>query len=558
MSDADLVVIGRNLTAVSLAVEARQAGLDRIVVVDDGSGDPPPEMLDFDLMRGAIEVIETRPDSVVLRVGDQTLEATALATVSARAPALGALPPAPSSLEGRIHAGGPLPQVWGHDVLVVGGSEQAALTAHRLSAEAAGVVLCRGRSDPGDLSRLVRSLLLRGEAERRLTILWHSRVKAIEDLGGFPLVVFDDVGVPDLVFDHVVFAGEPAAGEAIQEGPVFRIGVDGLVPGTAWETIRRTSFSRLPPAARPERSPDAGTRVRELREAHYNATITAFERTHSDLWVIRVKPDRGDVGYEAGQYASLGLGYWEPRADAARDPGLERKWENLVRRSYSISSPIFDERGYLADPVRQDALEFYIVLVPAAGERTPALTPRLALRKAGDRIYVGPRIVGRYTLAPVTDPEVTVVLLATGTGEAPHNAMAVELLRKGHTGPIVAVVSVRYTDDLAYLAAHRRLEERFANYHYLPLVTREPDVDKLYIQDVIRRELLTERFGVKLDPSSSHVFLCGNPAMIGLPTWTEGEPQFPSTIGACQLLAERGFDLDRHGHVGTVHSEKYW
>src|SRR5690606_14111058 len=92
----------------------------------------------------------------------------------------------------------------------------------------------------------------------------------------------------------------------------------------------------------------------------------------------------------------------------------------------------------------------------------------------GSRIYVGPRIVGRYTLAPVRDPEATVVFLATGTGEAPHNAMITELLRKGHHGPIVSVVCVRYRADLAYLEKHRRLEERFPNYHYMPLVTASP------------------------------------------------------------------------------------
>src|SRR5690606_31245624 len=120
---------------------------------------------------------------------------------------------------------------------------------------------------------------------------------------------------------------------------------------------------------------------------------------------------------------------------------------------------------------------FYIVLVPATPDRVPAFTPRLALKRPGDRIYVGPRVVGRYTLAAVTDPTTTVLFLSTGTGEAPHNAMIIELLRKGHAGPIISVVSVRYRADLAYLDTHRRLEERFPNYHYLPLVTRDPEVE---------------------------------------------------------------------------------
>ncbi|MEZ5320914.1 MAG: hypothetical protein R2698_02315 [Microthrixaceae bacterium] len=68
----------------------------------------------------------------------------------------------------------------------------------------------------------------------------------------------------------------------------------------------------------------------------------------------------------------------------------------------------------------------------------------------------------------MTNPADTVVLLSTGTGEAPQNAMVTELLRKGHHGPIVSAVSVRQWADLGYLDKHRRLEQRFANYHYLP------------------------------------------------------------------------------------------
>ncbi|HLU30758.1 MAG TPA: ferredoxin--NADP reductase, partial [Acidimicrobiia bacterium] len=88
--------------------------------------------------------------------------------------------------------------------------------------------------------------------------------------------------------------------------------------------------------------------------------------------------------------------------------------------------------------------------------------------------------------------------------------------------------------------------------------TRDPDEEKLYVQDVIERDLITDRFGVELDPATTHVFICGNPAMIGSPTWEDDRPVFPSPTGACQLLHERGFDIDRHGHVGNVHTEKYW
>ena len=96
-----------------------------------------------------------------------------------------------------------------------------------------------------------------------------------------------------------------------------------------------------------------------------------------------MKPDHGDVHHLPGQYASLGLGYWEDRIDDAEDPGLDERWDKLVRRSYSISHRIFDEHGYLAQERDTTELEFYIVLVPPTDDNIPGLTPRLALKRPG-------------------------------------------------------------------------------------------------------------------------------------------------------------------------------
>ena len=338
---------------------------------------------------------------------------------------------------------------------------------------------------------------------------------------------------------------------------------DGIPTSPGWRVGREilaTAFPEIevPEPARPERRRGFPEVIDELRAEHYNATITHFEPTHSDLWVLRVRPDHGSVSHLPGQYASLGLGYWEERVDNAVDPDLDSRFDKLIRRSYSISCRIFDDHGYLADDSRADELEFYIVLVPPTPDNVPGLTPRLALKKPGDRIYLGPKVAGRYTLAPVTDPAGTVVLLSTGTGEAPHNAMVTELLRKGHHGPIVSAVTVRQWADLGYMAEHRELEKRYPNYRYVPLPTRESDVPKRYIQDLITEDLFATEHGVTLDPATTHVFLCGNPAMIGLPTEEDGQVTFPDTTGVVQLLTERGFTLDHRNQRGNVHYEEYW
>lgn len=300
-----------------------------------------------------------------------------------------------------------------------------------------------------------------------------------------------------------------------------------------------------------------------LAEASYNATITAFERLTLELWILRVKADSGPLSFVPGQYASLGLGYWEPRIDDAVEPDIAERTTKLVRRSYSISSPIFagdptDPATPLAGCVDQEELELYVVLVEPEGDFVPGLTPRLARKGTGDRLFLGRKMAGRYTTAGIADPDTALVFLSTGTGEAPNNAMITELLRNGHRGPIVAVVTARRSIDFAYLAKHQALEARFRNYRYVALPTREPGVPKRYLQAVVQEDFTPERLGVTLDPASTHVFLCGNPAMIGLPTESAGELIFPEPTGVVELLMQRGFTLDQRKKPGTIHVEEYW
>ena len=604
-TSTDLLVIGGTLAGLSLAIQAKEAGLDRVLVIEPGREVAAAEVIGQHALS-----VEYRADVTALSsagspsraspakeagteqtprrilIGGERLAVEADLVAVAVRPVRPSRPPGypiPPSLNDRVHLVPPSLDWWEKDVLVVGVDEEAAELTSWLATQGAGVVLAFGGADLSALSRLGRRQLLRLEAERRATILWNSQPEALEDVAGFPMAYFGDRRTPDLQFDHVVYrqprpTGETAlspwhldlSGEAPPRvylmdpstyATVVPTGVKAVQPGHAWESIRADHLPWIPaPSTRPRAwRPGDRQQIADLSTASYNATITKFERSHSDLWILRVRPDHGDTHHVAGQYATLGLGYWEPRADGARDPGLEKSWPRLIRRSYSISSPLFDPTGYLFDPSRSAELEFYVVLVPPAADRVPALTPRLALKGPDDRIYLGPKVTGRYTLSGVVDPERRLVFLATGTGEAPHNSMLVELLRKGHRGPIVSVVSVRQWDDLGYLEQHRELEKRFANYRHLPLVTRDPGRPKLYIQDVIRDGKLEETLNAPLDPAFTDVFLCGNPAMIGLPLAAEnGTMDFPAVVGVCQLLAERGFSIDRRGTPGNVHYEEYW
>jgi ferredoxin--NADP+ reductase len=305
-------------------------------------------------------------------------------------------------------------------------------------------------------------------------------------------------------------------------------------------------------------------RIAELRKEKYNATIVRMLKVHSDLMIMRVRPDFPRPAHKPGQYTVLGLGFWEPRAPGCQAetlaPGEELK---LARRSYSISCSVVDRRGELLEIPQTDWLEFYIVLVrESPKDKAPVLTPRLFLLEENDRLHIGEKIAGHYTLDPVK-PTDNVIFLGTGTGEAPHNYMLWELLTRKHQGRIISACCVRYRQDLAYRTIHDGLMQRYRNYTYIPLMTREPQAKgKVYIQDLITSGELERTLGQKLDPANTHVFLCGNPKMIGVPEKDRatGKMIYPEPAGVIELLTQRGFQTDQPAlkKPGNIHFEEYW
>jgi ferredoxin--NADP+ reductase len=582
----EVVVSGDRLAALSLASEAAAAGLRRILVLSPSD----PQVYPDNLKAPGVTVrYETVAHRIRQSPGPLLAIETSTGPLAARTVVLGLPDPPPNRRTPRISVDPSVSaraythpaQIEGPpgDVVVIGEGDQPVEWTLDLLAAGAKVVVCIHHTEFGRMSFLARRTLRRLEAQRRITVFWNARPTKVYNLAGYPTVSFDSRQTPDLQFDQVLISGPDSSaaqllgssGVEVESGalPIHLLvnkqdeempldGVVTLPAHQAWDNLRSRHYPSLPPSRRSPTPVPAGQRLFNLEERYYNATITWFRRVNPDLWILRVRPDQRDSPLVPGQYATLGLGYWEPRVDGAKD--RMANYERLVRRSYSISSRIFDAQGYLTDPAYEEQLEFYVVLVPPNVDRLPALTPRLALKHEGDRIYLGPRMAGRYTLSGVTDPFGDVLFLATGTGEAPHNAMVVELFRRGHQGRIVSVVSVRHATDLGYVARHRALEERFPNYRYLPLVTRQdaPGTLKMRIQQLIAEDRLTEETGLELDPSRLQVFMCGNPMMIGVPEWLNEQPVFSETLGVAQLLDDRGFTLPRRGVKSNVYYEEYW
>lgn len=304
--------------------------------------------------------------------------------------------------------------------------------------------------------------------------------------------------------------------------------------------------------------------IKALREKHYNATLIEIEELNPELWIFRVRPDEALPVYQPGQYTTLGLGDWEPTNDPANNEEVgENLKSRLVRRAYSMSFPMYHgDPSKLLAPEDLDYFEFYITVVNRQGEpgQDPSLTPRLWALKEGDRLWMGPKVTGHYTLEHV-GPDDQVIFAATGTGEAPHNCMIADLLRKGHKAPLVSIVCVRYARDLGYLETNQRLADLHPNYHYITLTTREEQNlgRKVYIQDLIKSGDLEKQTGITLDPAKTHVYICGNPDMIGVPKYTrEGDKSYPETLGLVELLESRGFKADHRKDIGNIHFEEYW
>lgn len=304
--------------------------------------------------------------------------------------------------------------------------------------------------------------------------------------------------------------------------------------------------------------------VQSLRAEHYNATVTNFRLIHSDLAVLQVRPDWGRLEFIPGQYTTLGLGYWERRFENVQEEQLEpTQIRQVARRAYSISCPVLDDAGRLLPPAQQNSAEFYIALVRKAERHAPALTPRLFCLTPGDRLFLGPMAHGHYTLASVA-PVDDVLFIATGTGEAPHNAMIAQLLSGGHRGRIASIVCTRYEKDLAYREVHRRLEQKY-DYCYLTLTTREPqqpvtagDFHGIHLQPFFQSGQFEKAWGSSLEPARTHAFLCGNPTMIGVPQHTHALRFYPQPTGMVEILEQLGFHLDEPHRPGNLHVEKYW
>ena len=263
----------------------------------------------------------------------------------------------------------------------------------------------------------------------------------------------------------------------------------------------------------------------------YNATIERIESVADGLSIFFIRPDAPIPGRQPGHYVSIGL------------VGPDGK--KLIRRPYSLSQSL----GPAIDP---DLLELLIIRVPEGD-----LTPILFEQGEGDRLFVKPKMVGTYLL-PELHPEMTIILTSTGTGVAPHMTMLETCVKT--CKQVVMMECVRYGAELAYADQIRGFQETHPNLVYISLVTREGG-PKRYIQDYFRDGILAKEHGVAITPENTHVFACGNPAMIGIPKEDRktGHLRYETPGGLVEILTTQyGLGIHKARQPGQIHFEKYW
>ncbi len=268
-------------------------------------------------------------------------------------------------------------------------------------------------------------------------------------------------------------------------------------------------------------------------ENKLNAVVTQIVQVSPSMKIFRIVPDGWELpDFISGQFTALALPASAKRTPDATEEREQLDPDKMIKRVYSIAS----------SSKSKQFIEFYISLV-----RSGALTPRLFALEIGDRIELGTKMTGMFTLEQVPENN-SIVLIATGTGVAPYVSMLRSNILGGGTRKIAVIHGAANSWDLGYSSELMLLESLSDRFTYLPTII---DVEKehvpwggdtRFVQDMWADGVVEKAWGFKPMPDNAHVFLCGNPKMV--------ESMF-------EILAKDGFTEHKRKSPGQIHVESW-
>ncbi len=265
-----------------------------------------------------------------------------------------------------------------------------------------------------------------------------------------------------------------------------------------------------------------------------NARVVYRHDLNETLSIVRVAADAGPVpAFTPGQFITLGLPKTLP-AGLAETPGFARRPGRvpMVKRAYSIAS----------DAGQTAWLELFVVLIEAG-----KLTPQLWRQDFPNRVWMDSVCKGEFTLDHIPAGR-DLLMISTGTGLAPFLSMLRTYRGQQRWRRFSLVHGVRHLSDLGYREELEQIAHEDPTVRYVPIVSR-PAAHEAWpglrgrIQILLEEDMYRQRADCDLDPEQTHVFLCGNPAMI-----EETE----------RLLHTRGFVTHTPESAGNIHYERYW
>lgn len=185
-------------------------------------------------------------------------------------------------------------------------------------------------------------------------------------------------------------------------------------------------------------------------------------------------------------------------------------------------------------------LEFYLVKIPNG-----ILTSYLYKLQSGDSIFIKETASGFFTIKELPKCK-TLWMLSTGTAIGPFLSILQCKKNLKKMEKIILVHAVRYEKDLTYLPLMKKLKKKYkGKLKIQTIISREKKTNSLHgrIPNLIDNGKLENSMNEKIDPTTTHVMICGNPKMIK---------------DTKEILHKRNLTIHLRKKTGQITTEQYW